>query len=670
MKLSFNDAVRYIHENPQEYLQPDKSGKGFICPCCGSGQGKNGTGITSKDGGEHFTCWAGCYTNADVIDIIGKAEGLDNKEALAKAFEIYNIEIDQTAEPLPAPKPKKTEPEQPEQDFTDYFKQCAEELQKSWTDDCYLAQRGISRETCSKYWIGIDRHFKTKDRETDQYTEWTGVIIPTGKGTYVVRNTDTNCTTSNRIRNRGKATPFNLGALRTASQPIFIVEGEIDALSILDAGGVAVGLGGINAGVRRAFLDAVKDCGRTRKYAIALDHETEPEKIETIRQTAEELRQDLNELGAGAYILDPYEGYKDANEALQKCRPAFIENVRGITYSLSEHKTQQKPEDSGILWEQMKRKTTQNAVLDFLDDIDKSAQYPVIPTGFSNLDGILDGGLHCELYTLTASTGTGKTNFILQLADQVAQQGHYVHFYNLEMATKELVARSVSRHTAFNVLAGEADGNMNNAKSAMDIMTGSKWKYYSDTEKDLIAKAFNDYNSYCDNIRFFETVGYVDTQDIRRNVEYHIATKGRPPIVIVDYLQMLSIGVALRNKGMTERQCIDTAMLDLKQISRDYQTAVIIISSVNRESSKRNQEIELESAKESGTIEYTSGVQLSLDFEERGQNGFNLDTEMTATPRRMKIKNLKSRHAQGRNSVLMDFYPRYSMFQMRGENQR
>lgn len=669
MKLNFEDAIRYIHENPEIYLSPDRSGKGFTCPVCGSGQGKNGTGITSKDGGKHFTCWKGCYTSADIIDIIGITESLEDKQKYSRAFEIYGIEIDKTAEPLPATKPeKKTEPEQPEQDFSDYFRKCAKDLQESWTEDCYLARRGISKETARKYLIGIDHHFKTKDRETDKFTEWKGIVIPTGSGTYVIRNTDQACSTGNRHRNRGKATPFNLEVLKSASNPVFITEGEIDALSVIEAGGTAVGLGGINAGVRRAFLEAVKESKRKHKYVIALDHETEPEKIENIRQTAEELQRDLNELGAEAYVLDPYEEYKDANEALQKCRQVFAENIRGIIYSLSEKSQEQPEKKDGILWEYMKNNSTQRSVLDFLGEIDKSANFPVIPTGFSNLDMILDGGLHAELYTLTAGTGTGKTNLILQIADQIAQQGHYVHFYNLEMATRELIARSVSRHTALNALAGKAE--MGNAKSAMDIMTGSKWKEYTNTEKELIAKSVNDYGEYCDNIRFFEYVGYVDTQDVRRNVEYHIATKGRPPVVIIDYLQMLSIGVALRNKGMTERQCIDTAMLDLKQISRDYQTAVIIISAINRESSKRNEEIELESAKESGTIEYTSGVQLSLDFESRGTSGFEMDAEMTATPRRMKIKNLKSRHAQGRNYVLMDFYPRYSLFRMRAERNR
>ncbi len=61
-----SEAKDQIIREPQRYLQLDNqsqhrhSGKpSYICPICGSGTGKKGTGITSKDG-IHFTCWAGC----------------------------------------------------------------------------------------------------------------------------------------------------------------------------------------------------------------------------------------------------------------------------------------------------------------------------------------------------------------------------------------------------------------------------------------------------------------------------------------------------------------------------------------------------------------------------------------------------------------------------------
>ena len=92
--MNREEARQYIIERGKDHLTPDKSGKGFICPICGSGSGRKGTGITTKDG-VHFTCWAGCFTNADIIDIIGLETGAtDYNSKLEAAAAEYNITIE------------------------------------------------------------------------------------------------------------------------------------------------------------------------------------------------------------------------------------------------------------------------------------------------------------------------------------------------------------------------------------------------------------------------------------------------------------------------------------------------------------------------------------------------------------------------------------------------
>ena len=80
------EARQFIISRTNEYLKPDKSKKGRICPICGSGSGKNGTGMSTKDN-IHYTCWAGkCFEHNDIIDIIGSEYGLkDYNEKLKKA---------------------------------------------------------------------------------------------------------------------------------------------------------------------------------------------------------------------------------------------------------------------------------------------------------------------------------------------------------------------------------------------------------------------------------------------------------------------------------------------------------------------------------------------------------------------------------------------------------
>lgn len=90
-----NENISYIKSNPQIYLKSDRSGKGFICPVCGSGTGQNGTGITTKDK-VHFTCWTGCFKSVDIIDIIGMEHGLSGfNEKYKKACELYGLDADE-----------------------------------------------------------------------------------------------------------------------------------------------------------------------------------------------------------------------------------------------------------------------------------------------------------------------------------------------------------------------------------------------------------------------------------------------------------------------------------------------------------------------------------------------------------------------------------------------
>ena len=102
--MTFKEKIEYIHLHPEVYLTKDKSGRGWICPICGSGSGNNGTGITESKRSEYkgkFTCWAGnCFgktgrdgrRHGDIIDIIEVEYGISPKEAIKKAFKIYGLD--------------------------------------------------------------------------------------------------------------------------------------------------------------------------------------------------------------------------------------------------------------------------------------------------------------------------------------------------------------------------------------------------------------------------------------------------------------------------------------------------------------------------------------------------------------------------------------------------
>ena len=83
----------------------------------------------------------------------------------------------------------------------------------------------------------------------------------------------------------------------------------------------------------------------------------------------------------------------------------------------------------------------------FRNVIESNANTPPIPTGFKELDSLLNGGLHEGLISVGAMTSLGKTTFCMQLADRIAESGHDVMIFSLEMSMNELIAKSISRIT-------------------------------------------------------------------------------------------------------------------------------------------------------------------------------------------------------------------------------
>ena len=96
----------------------DGSGKGYVCPFCGSGSGPKGTGLgESKDKAGNrqpgkYHCFA-CLWTGDGLDMIGKLYGIDNvTDQVRKAETILNIPLLDSSEReagLPAGSFKKPE---------------------------------------------------------------------------------------------------------------------------------------------------------------------------------------------------------------------------------------------------------------------------------------------------------------------------------------------------------------------------------------------------------------------------------------------------------------------------------------------------------------------------------------------------------------------------------
>lgn len=95
---SLREMFDFCHQNTEimmDYEFEKDRRRGWICPC-GSGSGKNGTGISLfKANGYHLRCWS-CGMSGDVIDFIAYKYGIsqeNHREKIKKVCDLYGLKL-------------------------------------------------------------------------------------------------------------------------------------------------------------------------------------------------------------------------------------------------------------------------------------------------------------------------------------------------------------------------------------------------------------------------------------------------------------------------------------------------------------------------------------------------------------------------------------------------
>ena len=656
--MLYKEAKEYMREHAKEILQRDRSGKGWICPICRSGSGRNGTGLTTPDGGTHFSCWRGCFTNADIFDIVGLASNTDDfKQQVLATADLFGIQIEdqntfkieQNGRSTVHNTQYTTQKEEPE-DYSAFFLQAHANLDK--TD----YHRGLSKETLDRFQVGyVDswRHPKAPKAPLSPR-----LIIPTSKSSYLARDTRSDLTDQQKEYSKskvGKMHIFNAEALQTATQPIVVVEGEIDAMSVVEVGGEAVALGSTNNW--RKLIKLVEQTSPVQPLILSLDNDAAGSK------TTKDLSAALEKLNIPYVVADVAAPYKDANEALVSDREAFSASVAQAESLQPKDKAEEEREA-------LLRESALYGLADFLRDVKNSKDNECLPTGFASLDKVLDGGLYPGLYCIGAISSLGKTTFCLQIADYIAASGADVVIFSLEMGRDELIAKSLSRLSMSASI--ESCGNTTFAKTTRGIMTYSRYASYSQEEMDVLRSSIVAYQEYAGHIYIVEGMGNVGVDQIRAEVERHKRITGRAPVVLCDYLQIL----APMDPRYSDKQNTDKAVVELKRMSRDFKIPVIGISSFNRDN--YTSPVNLAAFKESGAIEYGSDVLIGLQYDGMDYRDGETDKERDRRVRTLmkdvvekgkngqaqaiQVKVLKQRNGS-KGDAYLRFYPMFNCFE-------
>ena len=538
-----------------------------------------------------------CNVSYDIINLIQMDNGLDYTEAVKKGCEMYGIRADSTAPALPPA---------PAAEHKPYIDKAQKQLNDSRAVK-YLQFRGISIDTAKRYGIGYSK-------ESD------AIVSPHSAGGYTERYI--NPLKKQRFQNsKGEVGLFNIEALQKTGEPVFICESFIDALSIIEAGGDAIGLNSVSNAER--FIEAVKGipADQLPLFLISTDNDTAGEKA----------RQELRESGIATDVFPLPEEYSDVNEM----HTAEPERLRELVRENNPLHLYRKQTGAG----------------EWLSRLQQEADTapPPISTGFVRLDHFLNGGLMPGLYVIGGLSSFGKTTYALQIAEQIAHRDTAdVLFFSLEMSATELVAKGVSRRT------WTMTGERKKASTATDIMLlKHKRTGENPPDTDAIAKAYGAYSDEVSNRLYIQQMEgeRLTIRAIEEQIHRHRNATGNSPVIFIDYLQIIAT-----ENDKEKRLEIDHIVTTLKRLSRELKTPVIVISSLNRQSYA--QRIGFDSFKESGGIEYSCDVLIGLqalppDKKDKGDGAGSIK-DATEKTRNSLIKGMEAVILKNRNGRVTD----------------
>lgn len=641
--MNRDQALQEIKGRYADYLKPAKKEGTYICPLCHNGEGEDGDGITVKPGTTHLKCFK-CGFGGSLVDLYQAEHGGTDGEAIKALYDLFHITIDQ--EPADSNTRLQKAPEPPQElfqeeakDYTEYFKQARANLQGAKE---YLSFRGLSMETAAKFWLGYDAHWISPAAKSRAEREGRKLpppsprlIIPTSTHSYLARDTRKDAKKYAKMK-EGGVELFNTKALYNEEErPVFIAEGEINALSIIEVGSEAMALG--MARNYHKLLELLEKKPTRSTLILCLDDD-KGKAQNTGADAQKKLREGLDKLNI-SYIIGSsiLLGENDPNDALVKDRAGFTAAV-----AEAEHRTAARPDN----------------VADYLSrlmagEIEKFKQGATRKTGFDNLDAQA-GGVYPGLYVLGAISSLGKTTFIHQMADQMAAQGEDVLYFSLEQSRLEMVSKSISRLTA------QAD--VKKAVTSLAIRGGNLTPAVLDAADQYASMVGERMNVVEGN--FSCTVAFISDY-----VSHYMAATGTKPIVIVDYLQILQ-----GDPRQSTKETVDSNVTELKRLSRSKDIPVFLISSLNR--TNYMTPVDFESFKESGGIEYTADVIWGLQLDALNDPIFDKEgaiKKKRATIREAKAENprlvelvcLKNRYGISSYKVGFSYYPQYDLFRPR-----
>ena len=350
---------------------------------------------------------------------------------------------------------------------------------------------------------------------------------------------------------------------------------------------------------------------------------------------------------------------------IEQHRTSAADDFR-IDEGWADHTAQEVPQEAAETPQEAPKDTRPGNVLAYIEsgaftaDIDRFTRYKDRKTGYSNMDAVQS--LYPGLYVLGAISSLGKTTFAHQMADYLASAGDEVLYFSLEQNKLELVSKSVARKM-FKAYYGTE--HQDECKSSIDIRRGlaagvpgfqNQLTNYAKEVGNRLSILDANFNCTIEEIES-HCLAYMKANQVR-------------PVVFIDYMQIITPST-VNGRPMDTKTSIDHIVHELKAFQSRYNLVVIAICSLNRQNYLT--QIDFESFKESGGIEYTADVVWGLQLQVMHDEIFDKDKKINekrqkvkeakaAVPRAIELCCLKNRYGRANYTCGFNYWPQYDTF--------
>lgn len=205
-----------------------------------------------------------------------------------------------------------------------------------------------------------------------------------------------------------------------------------------------------------------------------------------------------------------------------------------------------------------------------------SQSHQCIPTPSPWLNNVFNGGFAPQkLYVMAAPPGGGKTTFCAWCGDYAAKSGTPVLMAAYEMSRYQLWIYALARLAGINSALIESKRWLDDSYQAKDTLLnrlsqGAKDYHYLISPKVTIVECGAEYTP-------------ARLRGVINQVRYQTGVGDDTPVlVIVDYLQLLFSGDENIDTSALETVRVSTIATQLKQLSRDTNSAIIAISDITK----------------------------------------------------------------------------------------